>query len=726
MRVQIRFVTTFVLTLLLTLSSVPVSLAVPDEGMFMLDQIAGLPIDKKGAKIKASDLYNPAGGGLSDAIVRVNIGTGGHGTGEFISANGLLLTNHHVAFDSLVAASNKDKDYAKNGYSSSSLQTELPAEGYSVTITQRVENVTAKIHQGVSTAGAEADRQKALAANATALQTAEQAKAPKGAIVRVQALNNGYFYYLFQTMELKDVRVVYAPPKNIGFYGGDPDNFEWTRHTGDFTFMRAYTAPDGSPAEYSPNNVPFKAKKFLTISLGGLKDGDFTMVMGYPGGTTRYRESQSIVYNQNVRMPLLVRFFRANIKGLEAEGAQDPEKKIKLQSDIFSLYNSDKAFDGGVIAMRKANIVAAKQADEKRFEAWVNADPARKAKYGGILPAFASIYEEFDKNSQKNLTVNLMTTAATPAFRFIADAGNALKAGKQLTADEKTKLKAGIEGAFENRNKMTEVELIKHFLREAAELPAGQKIEPVEAAFGSLEGAARVRAEDEFARLVVESASFGTADAIVALYTPESTADRKVIDLAMGLMREFQLSQGRGAKLNADVAKWRELYIQAWGEMNNTKPYPDANSTVRFSYGKVRTYQPKESVTYSPFTTLGGVLEKDTGMEPFDVPQKLRDLFNAKDFGKYGGMGNVPVNFLTDNDIIGGNSGSPVLNAKGEQVGIVFDGNYEGLGNDFFYNDAVGRTISVDIRYVFFVTEKFGGVTWFFPEVNMVNVPKGK
>lgn len=721
MRVHIRFVTTFILTMLLVLTSVPVGLAAPDEGMFMLDQIVGLPIKTKGAKIKASDLYNPAGGGLSDAIVRVNIGTGGHGTGEFISEKGLILTNHHVGFDALVGASTQEKDYAKNGYSSSSMETELPAKDYSVTITQRVENVTGKILDGIAATMSDSDRAKELARRVADLQKAEQAKAPKGSIVRVQSLNNGVFFYLFQTLDIKDVRVVYAPPQNIGFFGGDPDNFEWTRHTGDFTFLRAYVAPDGSSAEYSTSNVPFKPAKALTISMGGLKEGDFTIVMGYPGGTTRYRESQSVVYNQNVRLPFLVRYLRASIKGLEAESEQDPEKKIKLQADIFSFTNSDKAFDGGVIAMRKAGIVGTKQAEEKRFETWVNADPARKAKYGEVLSSFARIYQEFDKNSQKNLTVNLMANSV-PVFQVMgAIAGRT----KPLAQEDKDRFKGALTEQMKDRNLIAETSMVKFFLREAAGLPEGQKIASVEAAFGNVSGSVRVKAEEDYVRALMDNKRYNTVDGLMEVYemTPQQVADLKDPVLA-GLVTEIPQSQMRGGKLNAEVGKWRELYLHGWSEMNNVKPYPDANSTVRFSYGKVRTYQPKESMTYSPFTTLRGVIEKDTGVEPFDVPQKLKDLYNTKDYGRYAGMGSVPVNFLTDNDIIGGNSGSPVLNAKGEQVGVVFDGNYEGLGNDFFYNDAVGRTLSVDIRYVFFVTEKFSGVNWFFPEIKMVDVPK--
>lgn len=727
MRTQIRFVTSFVLTLLLLLSTVPVTLAVPEEGMFMLDQIAGLPLAAKGLKIKPSDIYNPAGGGLSDAIVRVNIGAaGGFGTGEFLSPNGLLLTNHHVGFDALVAASTPEKDYATNGYAANSMAEELPAKDYSVLITQRSENVTAQILDGVPAVD-NPDRAKAIAKKVADLQKAEQAKAPAGSTVRVQALNNGYFYYLFQTMEVQDIRVVYAPPKNIGFFGGDPDNFEWTRHCGDFTFMRAYVAPDGSAAPYSAGNVPYKPKKFLNVNLGGVKENDFTMVLGYPGGTNRYRESQSVEYNQNVRIPLLVRYFRAEIRALQAEGAQDPEKKIKLQSDIFNFANSEKAFDGGVFAMRRANLLQRKREGEKSFETWMNADAARKTKYGEVLPAFARLYGEFNMNSQKNLVVNLLANS-TPLFKLAADAVASARSGKKLTAEETEKLRAGLTEALKERNIIVESEMVKFFLREAADLPAGQKIEAVEELFGGFQGAARIKAEDDFVRSIMASPD-KIIPGLMGIYamTPEQAARKDIrLDFAVAIINEFAQAQARGSKFNGEIGKWRELYLEGWTDMTGKKPYPDANATVRFSYGNIKGYTPKESVNYTPFTTLGGVIEKDTGLEPFNVPQKLKDLYQSKDFGRYAGLGSVPVNFLTSNDIIGGNSGSPVLNGSGEQVGIVFDGNYEGLGNDFFFSDALGRTICVDIRYVFFVTEKFGGVSWFFPEMTVTGAAKAK
>ncbi len=341
------------------LSSVPFAAAKPDEGMYTPDQIANLNLKKRGLKISPSEIYNPKGGGLTEAVVRLSIGC----SSEFVSPEGLILTNHHCGFDALVQASTPEKDLVETGFRTDSRAGEIPAKGYSVFITEREEDVTAKVRQGTENLKGEA-LAAALKTNMEALQTAEQGQAPNGSIVRVQVLNDGYFFYLYQTHELKDIRVVYAPPRNIGVFGGDPDNFEWTRHTGDFTFLRAYVAPDGTAAEYSPNNVPYKPKKFLTMSIAGLKDNDFVFVLGYPGRTTRYRESQSIEYAEETNFPFLASWLQTRADSLRMIGETNEEKRIELQSDIASFDNARKVYYGGAERLAFSDAVDKRRAEE--------------------------------------------------------------------------------------------------------------------------------------------------------------------------------------------------------------------------------------------------------------------------------------------------------------------------------------------------------------------------
>ncbi|PYS87861.1 MAG: S46 family peptidase, partial [Acidobacteria bacterium] len=323
-----------------------------DEGMFAPGQIAQLPLKKLGLKIKPEEIYNPTEGGLSEAVISLSIGC----TAEFVSPDGLILTNHHCGFDALVSASTPGKDLVETGFKTDGRAGEISAKDYTLSITERVEDVTAKIRTGID--GLSGDALNAvIKKNTDALAASEQAKAPAGSTIRIQMLNNGYYHFLYQTRQLKDIRVVYAPPRSIGVFGGDPDNFEWTRHTGDFTFLRAYVAPDGSAATYSANNVPYKPKKFLTVSLNGIKENDFVFVLGYPGGTTRYREASSIEYARDANFPFLAAWLKARSDALKLIGQSDEEKRIALQGDIANFDNSFKVYDGGGLRLRQAKVV---------------------------------------------------------------------------------------------------------------------------------------------------------------------------------------------------------------------------------------------------------------------------------------------------------------------------------------------------------------------------------
>ena len=705
--------------------------AFADEGMFLPDAVATLPFDKfakRGLKLKPLDIYNPNGVSLKDAVVIV-----GGGTGEFVSPEGLLLTNHHVAFDALVSASSPQNDYGAKGFAAKTRTEELPAQGYTVTITQDLKDVTSEVLNGVADTLSPAERTRAITTKAQAIEAAGENEA-EGISVRVLPMNDGLLYYKFTYLILRDVRIVYAPPKNIGFYGGDPDNFEWPRHCGDFTFMRAYTGANGKPADYSTANVPFKPKKFLSLSMSGVKENDFLMVMGYPGSTRRYRESYSVAYNQDIAMPFLVDLYTYQIETLENAGKNDPSLRVKLQSDIFSLNNELKNYEGSVVAMRRAGIVEKKRAEEAAFNRWLDADPARKAKYGAVLPTLDKAYQELTATAQRDLLIQQIFGASD--LLALASFAQRAAADKEKPEAERIpalgvagiqRVRAQLAALVAGRKPTAERELLAYLLRKADELPPTQKIDFVEKRFGNLQGEARRRAEEDFARAVVDSKRYATAENLSGLFDLSTAQLREqrepLIDFAIELGTEAARIQPRQQAFNASVQRWRPLLVQGMTEMKGTKPYPDANRTLRFTYGEVKGYVPRDAAIYLPFTSLSGVIEKDTGREPFDAPEKLKQLYRARDFGSYAANGDVPVDFLSTTDIIGGNSGSPVLNGRGEQVGIVFDGNYEGLGNDFFYNEEKGRTISVDIRYVLFVTDKFGGAGYILKELDIKGMP---
>src|SRR5687767_13899137 len=433
-----------VLTFGVTLSSVSFAFARVDEGMYMPDKIGALTqLKKRGLKISPEEIYNPAGGGLSEAVIRLSIGC----TAEFVSPEGLILTNHHCGFDGLVSASTPGRDLVETGFKADNRAGEISAKGYSIFVTQRIEDVTARVKNGTESLAAEA-LAAAIKKNMDELTASEQAKAPAGSTVRVQMMNSGYFYYLFQTMQIKDVRLVYAPPRNIGIFGGDPDNFEWTRHTGDFTFLRAYTAPDGTSAEYSPNNVPFKPRKFLTINIGGLKEDDFVFVLGYPGGTTRYRESQSIEYARDANFPFLASWLDARSDALKLIGESDEKKRIQFQSDIASFDNAFKVYDGGALRLRLANVVDRRMAEEAQFATWINANPERQKKYGTVLAEIKSMSAESNRYAKRDV---ILRRIPSPETAILGQVYAAVSQSKTLTDAERAAKLAEIQKAMGER-----------------------------------------------------------------------------------------------------------------------------------------------------------------------------------------------------------------------------------------------------------------------------------
>src|SRR5438477_5158818 len=369
-----------------------------DEGMFLPDTLNNLPIKKlqqMGLKIPLTDIYNPNGPSIKDAVVIVD-----GGTGEFLSSEGLLLTNHHVAFDALVSASDPAKDYATKGYLAKNRAEELPAKEYTVQITRDLKDVTSEVLSGMTDTMSMQVRDAAIAAKIRSIQTAN-AKPDEGITARVLPLNEGLSYYLFTYLTLRDVRIIYAPPKNIGFFGGDPDNFEWPRHDGDFTFMRVYVGPDGKPADFSASNVPYKPKKFLSISMGGVKENDFVMVMGYPGSTRRYRESYSVAYNQDVGMPFQIDVFNKQMAELQELGRTNRDLQIKLQSRIFEISNTLKDLEGSVVAMRRFGVVDQRRTQEAALTRWISENPDRQKKYGEVLPSLEKAYDDLQKSQPR-------------------------------------------------------------------------------------------------------------------------------------------------------------------------------------------------------------------------------------------------------------------------------------------------------------------------------------
>ena len=460
------------------------------------------------------------------------------------------------------------------------------------------------------------------------------------------------------------------------------------------------------------------------MNIGGLKDNDFVFVLGYPGGTTRYRESWSIEYARDANFPFLEKWLDALSSSLRQIGSTDEDKRIAFQGDIANFDNARKAFGGGHLRLRRAGVVQARQADETRLAAWIAADPARQKRFGNVLPELKTLSEETNAASKRDAIIRRFPDPNSMViFGQMVAAATAVKQGRTLNATQRSGKAAEITEAIKGREAAHEREMLKFFFKSLDELPANQRFATADTKFGNKKGKARREAEAVFAAEIADG-PYTSAAKIAELYGLSWGDMQAQHPFISGLVDERAALAARGAKFGANIDRLRLAYMQALTEMKGGPVYPDANSSLRFSYGNVKGYTSRESEYRSPFTTMKGMFEKDTGVNPFDAPQKLKDLNAAKDFGQYGSGDTVGLNFLSTTDIIGGNSGSPILNGNGEQVGLCFDGNFEGLGNDFYYDYDKNRTISVDIRYVLFVTDKFGGAKWVVDEMKLVGAKK--
>jgi len=696
-----------------------------DEGMWLPDSLSKLPLaemKKRGFELKPEDIYSLTKPSLKDAIVQISIG----GTGSFVSPEGLILTNHHVAFAAITRASTSEKDYINNGFLAKSRAEEIPAQGYFIKITQDFKDVTAEVLSAVKPEMSFEARLRAITEKQVEIGKANS-REKEGIDAQVVEASGGYQYFLYTYLKIKDVRLVYAPPKSIGYYGGDPDNFEWPRHCGDFAFLRAYVGPDGNPAGFNKANAPFKPKKFLPLNATGIKEGDFSMVMGYPGTTFRLRESYSVEYRQNIQLPDQIASLRQQIDTLTKVSEKDPQLKIRFADQIFGLSNALKAYEGAVAGLKRMDLVARKRVEESEMKKWVGANQAAKAKYGETLPQLESLYLELTANSLKQNALNGLLNSGnlieTLEFAYERALSRDLPANERALRFSDQALPMVTEqlsSDWEEREPEAESKMMVAALARLADLPTDRKIQAVDKLFEGKSGKERRDAEAEFASKTIEGSKFKSFDEVKKLFTASAADLRAIDDPAMKLViavvdENSPLAKKQTQILNT-IAKVRPQYIAAIQEFrqatNRGLPYyPDANFTLRFTYGDVRGYKPRDAVTYDYQTSLAGVIAKDTGEDPFNVPEKLKELFRKRDFDGYADprLNDVPVDFLTTTDITGGNSGSPMMNGRGEITGLAFDGNYEGLGGDYAYDISSNRTIAVDIRYVLFLTEKFGG-----------------
>lgn len=699
--------------------------AVPDEGMWLplfVKRLNYSDMKKAGLKLSADEIYNINHSSLKDAVVSF----GGFCTGEIISPEGLLLTNHHCGFDAIQSHSTVEHDYLTDGFWAMDRSQELPVQGLTVSFVVRIEDVTKRVNEVLKPDMTE--QQRAVKIKEVGEKIKNEAEAGTHYNAAVKPFFEGNEFYLFVYETYKDVRLVGAPPSSIGKFGGDTDNWMWPRHTGDFSMFRVYAGPDGKPAEYSKNNIPLKPRKYLSISMAGIKKNEYAMIMGFPGKTNRYMTSYGVQLGLDQSDPATVKIRGKRLSLMKEDMETDKAVRIKYDGKYAEISNYWKYFIGQSQGLKRLHVVDKKKKQEAEFMQWVNADTERKTKYGNLMQEEEGAYKKLAKYNLFKVYYGeavMGSEILSYALKF-NNLYNMLKTGK-ASQEELKKLNDGLkvitEAYFKDYNAPTDKKIsaamLDMFRKDIPKEFHPHVLSTIEKDFGN---DFSKFFDDVFAKSIFVSqekvASFlNNPDAKILENDPAfKTAAAFFNFFISSIVPELVAA-------NAVIVKNDRLFVQGLREMNpQVKYYPNANSTLRLTYGKVLGYKPRDAVFYELSTTLQGVLEKeDPDNTEFIVPTKLKELYQKKDFGRYGKNGKLPVNFITNTDITGGNSGSPVINAKGELIGLAFDGNWEAMSGDIAFEPELQRTISVDIRYVLFIIDKFAGAGYLLNELTLLN-----
>jgi hypothetical protein len=692
----------------------------PDEGMWLpmfVERLNYIDMQKMGLHLTADEIYNINNSSMKDAIVGLSNTSQPSGffcTAEVVSSQGLLFTNHHCGFDVIQKHSSIEHDYLKDGFWAMSKEEELPNEELTATFFVRMQDVTDSIIPFLSDTMSATNRSAKVKEISSRLK--KNADPDKKYWVNVTSFFNGNEYYLFVYEVFPDVRLVGAPPSAIGKFGGDTDNWMWPRHTGDFSIFRVYTGPDGKPAEYSKDNVPLKPKYHLPVSLNGVEKGDFAMIWGYPGSTDRYLCSYGVEFQLTSFDPNIVRLLGEQLSIWKEDMDADREVAIKYASKYAMNANGWKFYIGEEKGLKKLNVKAQKEELEKQFTAWVQQDAARKAKYGNVLAGLKTGYEGLGAKFEPFI-LTALAASSPEIFEYAQSFGgitSLLESKDKSGALEETvtDLREGAKEHFKNYNAPTDQKVFARMMEiYSKEMPAEMQPEGFKNMVAKYKGDFKAMAADVFANSILSSEA--KVNAFLDKPSYKVISKDPAIMLSNDLMGSMMTMSGEYRTANQNIGKNERLFMAGLREMMPDKVfYPDANSTMRMSYGSVQDYKGADAVYYDYKTHLSGVMDKeDPTNEEFIVPEKLKQLYAAKDFGRYGSGDDLVVCFLTDNDITGGNSGSPVINGNGELIGLAFDGNWEAMSGNIAYEAKLQRTICVDIRYVLFVIDKYAGAT---------------
>lgn len=700
-----------------------------EEGMWipmLLEQTSIKRMQDLGLKLTAEEIYSINRSSLKDAIVQF----GGGCTAEIVSSKGLILTNHHCGLGAIQRLSSLENDYLTNGFWAKSMQQELPCQGTTVTLLVRMEDVTAQVLKGVTDDMNQLVRGQMIKQNIESLE--KESVNGTHYEARIRPFYYGNQYYLFVNEVFRDIRLVGAPPNSIGQFGGDTDNWMWPRHTGDFSVFRIYANGENKPAPYSPDNVPYTPKKFLPVSLKGYEKEDFTFVFGYPGTTREYLTSYGVDFTANKENPVRIGLRQLRLDIIRAAMAESRQVRIQYSAKANGVANFWKKMIGESRGIRKADAVSVKREREESFSAWCNTDPARGRKYGQVIGQLQETYKSGYPAYISNVYI-VEAAFGIEIVRFATGFRDLVKIGSAKEIDE-----AGFSKALQSA-KRSAIDFYKDWNRGIDQkiatimlerlydsLPAPYRLNALDLAADDYKADFQAYLSALFAKSVfTDSARMFRLLGTLKPSSVKSLERDPLFRLANGINMDWEVKiRPENVKFTNRIDSLQRIFMAGWMEMKEGSPvYPDANGTLRVAFGKVDDYKPADAVQYRYFTTLQGVIEKeDTTIYDYKVDPMLKTLYYHKDYGRYADRdGAMHVAFTASNHTTGGNSGSPVLNAKGELIGINFDRNWEGTLSDLYYDPTQCRNIALDIRYCLFVIDRLYGNRHIVDELELIN-----
>jgi len=716
---------TLLITLLFLAGIIQFGYHLPEEGMFPLSEIHKLDLKKAGLKIDQNEVYNPNGISLVDALVNV-----GGCTGSFVSNEGLIITNHHCAFSAVQLASTPEKDYLNNGFVAKSFEQEIEAKGLTCRITDSYEDVSDKILGAVAQITDPASRFQVIN-NAMKNLALEAEKNDPTIKAEVSEMFIGKSYVLFKYKTILDVRLVYVPNRKVGEYGGETDNWIWPRHTGDYSFMRAYVSKDGKPAKYAKDNVPYTPKKFLKVNPTGTTEEDFVFILGYPGKTFRHRPAQFIEYQQKFLLPYTSELYDFQNSTMENAGKRDKTTEIKLATRIKKNANVMKNYRGKLKGLRDIDLISQKKQEDAALASFIYGNVEVKAQYGDLMSNIDQLYKQINGDANRDLWFNQIynSTSLLHVAKQINSFKNALES--QSSSQKESFFNNNIESLKQSLNVVYDAydldvdrKIFKKMMTDAVAFTANQRVSAVEkitSKGSNNEAMINDFINDTFGLSKLKDRNY--------VFTTLLKSNKSINDYNDGLLLFEKDIAKQIADLKPEKDRRDGVLNKLMGDYVNVKEkflkkdfIPDANSTLRLTYGHVRGYSPADASFMAPYTSIRGILEKGaTGNPEFAYPPQIKTLWEAKDFGPFAKkeLNDVPVAFLYNMDTTGGNSGSPIMNAYGELIGVNFDRAYGATINDYAWNESYSRSIGVDIRYVLWVASKIDHADFLLKEMGV-------